>query len=67
MIPPPTQAELYYLVPYALKDTLSDIHQILSKASCVTLVHDTSPKWLKDFLGMAAHFIINGEHHSLVL
>ena len=64
-IPPPTARELYSYIPDALQDTLSDIHEILSKASCITLVHDTSPKWLKDFLGVVAHFIINGEHHSL--
>ena len=65
-IPPPSPDTLYSLIPSALEDTLSLLRERVKDAQCITIVHDTTPKWHKDFLGVVMHWVDqDGSYHSV--
>ena len=65
-IPPPTPDTLYSLIPTALEDTLTLIRERVQDAQCITIVHDSTPKWHKDFLGVMMHWVDqDGSYHCV--
>lgn len=65
-IPPPSKDTLYNMIPIALKNTLSEIKECIGDSQCVTLTHDGTSKWGREYLGVVVTWIDeDGESHSL--
>ena len=51
-IPPPPPQTMYDHIPWGLSETLSKIQRAIGDAEVVTLIHDSTPKWGREFLGV---------------